>query len=346
MTCPIDRLRGRIPTLCRLHTSRGCPLGADGAIEGVERELAYGGLAGETAVLVRFVAVGGLDVEGLRQALANAQADLVSRSGYDESSTLYLELIVWAVADGFPPDVIVEAIVLGDLTDSTVAAIEARNREIREEEREDLDDRCFMRMAMNSWQGYGSDALAERCAARFAPIEEPSTPNPTAGSSDDAGDDGSRLAVDPSALDSETIPDGFYQGTLLQTREHLVPDGTAEFTVADGLIEASVGFNVDGRVRSWNGEPVCWIWVIYEFAGSGPVNNPVVLTLEPKVEEVVELKGEDCGANEGWSSTAEQDMRSSFGELLYFHEVTYTNGRIEGTFTGAVWGMDLKVIAG
>jgi hypothetical protein len=124
-------------------------LGGDGSIEGGDLEESLG----------VFEPVGfrprprDLDIELLREELAKAQNEF-GTAGIEEAPSFFLELILHAARDGYPVEVIVEAIVFGDFTAATLAEMEARSRELLHEEVRDELEYCRMRGTMSAYTGF------------------------------------------------------------------------------------------------------------------------------------------------------------------------------------------------
>jgi hypothetical protein len=124
-------------------------LAADGTIAGGEPEESLG--AGQPVGLRRPVPRD-LDIDALREELAKVQG--VGTASIEDAEHLFLELILQAARDGYPVDVIVEAIVFGAFTEETSAAMEARSRVLRREELRDELDYCRMRASMAAVTGF------------------------------------------------------------------------------------------------------------------------------------------------------------------------------------------------
>ena len=157
---------------------------------------------------------------------------------------------MWAVRDGFPPDAIVEAIVFGELTEATIAAIEARNRVIRRESVRDELEYCRMRSSMAAVTGLSLSF--EKCVVdqTGSTVEELYGPEPETDSDDTGEEDGTESGPVGSGglLDYSLIPGP--DGSMLSEAITLSVDGTAATLKFDLAFRTAVEYEDE--------EPVCW----------------------------------------------------------------------------------------
>lgn len=119
--------------------------------------------------------------------------------------------------------------------------------------------------------------------------------------------------------DRDGIPDGLYLGqvhivnhTAIWTLE--IIESVVELEVTDSGIVATVEFVTRQGVRMIDEEEVCVATYRMLFFGSGPVTNPLTLTLQAMEQEIISLEGTHCGVSDRWDTTAEEDLLATFAE--------------------------------
>lgn len=145
---------------------------------------------------------------------------------------------------------------------------------------------------------------------------------------------------DEQTADLDGIKDGVYRGEVYYIGQAQTgagffefPESTVELVVTDEGISATVEFVQRWSAYANDTEATCIATVRMRSVGQGPVTNPLSLTMEPVVQEVVGLEGEDCGS---YQETLDQWATSNQTRTLVG---MFSNGRFEGTMDNpyGVW---------